>query len=48
VHAKPGSEIWREVGKLARTKSWELRELSERPLTLEETFLALTEKAAAK
>ena len=40
---KPGSQQWREIGKLARLKGWELRELTERPLSLEETFLALTE-----
>ena len=40
---KLGSEQWREIGKLAKLKSWELRELTERPLSLEETFLALTE-----
>ena len=40
---KPGSHQWREIGKLARLKGWELRELTERPLSLEETFLALTE-----
>jgi ABC-2 type transport system ATP-binding protein len=45
IHAKPGAEVWREVGRMARTKGWEVRELSERPLTLEETFLALTEPA---
>mgnify|MGYP006389851745 FL=1 len=45
LHGKPGSQLWREVGKLARLKNWELRELTDRPLTLEETFLKLTEKA---
>lgn len=45
VHGKPGAAIWREVGKLARQKDWEIRELSEKPLSLEETFLSLTEKA---
>lgn len=43
---KPGAPIWREVGKLARSRGWELRELSDMPLSLEETFLALTEKSA--
>ena len=47
LHGRLGAELWREVGKLARTKSWELRELTERPLTLEETFLKLTEPVAA-
>ena len=43
---KLGSQQWREIGKLAKLKSWELRELTERPLSLEETFLALTEPEA--
>lgn len=43
ITGKIGTRIWREIGELARTKSWELRELAERPLTLEETFLQLTE-----
>ncbi len=47
VYGKPGAELWREIGKLARLKNWEIRELSNRPLTLEETFLALTEKLEA-
>lgn len=46
LHGKLGAELWREVGKLAKTKSWELRELTDRPLTLEETFLKLTEPVA--
>ena len=41
--SKIGAPIWRDVGELARAKSWELRELAEKPLSLEETFLALTE-----
>lgn len=48
VLGKTGSGLWREVGKLARLKNWELRELAERPLTLEETFLALTEPERAE
>ena len=46
VLGKPGKPVWREVGRLARTKGWELRELGDMPLSLEETFLALTEKSA--
>jgi ABC-2 type transport system ATP-binding protein len=46
VKGKPGTELWREVSGVARSKNWELRELSDRPLTLEETFLTLTEKQA--
>lgn len=44
VYGKPGVELWREVSQLARANQWELRELVEKPLTLEETFLTLTEK----
>ena len=47
LQGPPGSQLWREVGQIARTKNWEIRELSEKPLTLEETFLALTEHAEA-
>ncbi len=47
VHGRLGAELWREVGKLAKTKNWDLRELSDRPLTLEETFLKLTEPVGA-
>lgn len=46
VFAEPGTELWREVSDLARTKAWELRELYDQPLSLEETFLALTEGAS--
>jgi len=46
VHARTGTQLWKEVGQLARTKNWDIRELSDRPLTLEETFLRLTEKTA--
>ncbi|MDQ1256276.1 MAG: ATP-binding cassette protein [Candidatus Hydrogenedentes bacterium] len=46
LRGRIGSEPWREVSALAQKKSWELRELSDKPLTLEETFLTLTEKAA--
>lgn len=37
--------IWREVNALAQAQNLQLRELAEKPLTLEETFLTLTEKA---
>ena len=33
----------KELGKLAQAERWELAELADRPLTLEEVFLALTE-----
>jgi ABC-2 type transport system ATP-binding protein len=45
LHGKVGAQLWREVNKLARLKNWEMRELSDHPLTLEETFLRLTEPA---
>ncbi len=47
LHAKKGTELWREVNTLARDKQWSIRELREAPLSLEETFLALTEKKEA-
>ena len=37
------SSLVKEIGKLAQTAGWELAELADRPLTLEEVFLALTE-----
>lgn len=48
VHAKLGTEPWREIGQTARRNDWQLRELSDKPLTLEETFLTLTEDASEK
>jgi ABC-2 type transport system ATP-binding protein len=41
-----GTSLWRELSELAQAKDWHLRELAEKPLSLEETFLTLTEKAA--
>ncbi|HOZ49384.1 MAG TPA: ATP-binding cassette domain-containing protein [Candidatus Hydrogenedentes bacterium] len=46
LHGAIKSEVWREVSQLAQTKHWELRELTDKPLTLEETFLTLTEKTS--
>ena len=43
VMSKIGTELWRDLNKLAHAKSWVLRELAVKPLTLEETFLTLTE-----
>jgi len=48
VLSKPGAPVWREISELARTKSWLVRELGDRPLTLEETFLTLTEPVAGR
>ena len=42
----PGQSPWQEVSQLAQQQNWTLRELGERPLSLEETFLTLTEKIA--
>lgn len=42
VHSKIGSHVWQPINELARSKNWDLRELAEKPLTLEETFLSLT------
>jgi ABC-2 type transport system ATP-binding protein len=46
LHSRPGSNPWRELNDLAHARKWELRELRDKPLTLEETFLTLTEKQA--
>lgn len=45
VFSSTGTEIWREFNRLARSKKWEVCKLSDKPLTLEETFLTLTEPA---
>ncbi|HOJ68026.1 MAG TPA: ATP-binding cassette domain-containing protein, partial [Candidatus Hydrogenedentes bacterium] len=44
LYSPPQTFVWREVNELARTKNWKLRELADYPLTLEETFLRLTER----
>ncbi len=46
LRGKLGSEPWRGVSELAQRKGWQLRKLADKPLTLEETFLTLTEEAA--
>jgi ABC-2 type transport system ATP-binding protein len=46
VLGKSGTELWREVSSFARAQNWELKEIADKPLTLEETFLTLTEKTA--
>ena len=38
-----GVSIWRDFNKLAQSNNWVVRELSDHPLSLEETFLSLTE-----
>ena len=47
VHGKTGTELWREVSTLAHTRKWALQELFDKPLSLEETFLALMEENVA-
>ncbi len=47
LHSKIGAGLWREVSQLALAQKWPIRELADRPLTLEETFLTLTEKEQA-
>ncbi len=43
VTGNVGANLSCEVGQLARAKNWEIWELTNKPLTLEETFLLLTE-----
>lgn len=45
--APVGKDLLGEVGRLAREQNWNLRELAEKPLSLEETFLSLTEQQGA-
>lgn len=45
VFGAQDSALWKEVSAVARTNNWELKELIDQPLSLEETFLALTENA---
>lgn len=45
VFGTQDSALWKEVSAVARTNNWELKELIDQPLSLEETFLTLTEKA---
>jgi ABC-2 type transport system ATP-binding protein len=46
LYSRPGVSVWRDVSQAALAQQWTLRELADKPLTLEETFLTLTEKAA--
>ncbi|HDP35263.1 MAG TPA: ATP-binding cassette domain-containing protein [Candidatus Hydrogenedentes bacterium] len=48
LHSPIGRNPWRELNDLVRQKNWKIRELADKPLSLEETFLTLTEKAAEK
>ena len=47
LYSAPDTHLWREVSALAQAQQWQVREMGERPLSLEETFLKLTEKAGA-
>ncbi len=47
VLSKAGTELWPEISDLVQSKRWSVRELCEKPLTLEETFLTLTEPKRA-
>lgn len=46
IHSPVDKNPWREINALVQQQGWKLRELSDNPLSLEETFLTLTEKAA--
>lgn len=48
VHSRRGAPLWREINKIAHMKNWSVRELTDKPLTLEETFLTLTEPARTR
>lgn len=48
LYSKSGVHCWREISQLAQVQRWPVRELAEKPLTLEETFLTLTEKEAQR
>ncbi|MBI2431563.1 MAG: ATP-binding cassette domain-containing protein [Candidatus Hydrogenedentes bacterium] len=48
LYSRPGNGLWREVNRVAQAQRWPVRHLGEKPLTLEETFLRLTEKAAQR
>jgi ABC-2 type transport system ATP-binding protein len=43
LQAAPGLQLLPELGALAQARGWQVGELQERPPTLEEVFLALTE-----
>ncbi len=45
LYSKTGSSLWREISDLAQAQQWQVKQLGDKPLTLEETFLTLTEKA---
>jgi ABC-2 type transport system ATP-binding protein len=45
LYTDAGVNPWREVSDLAQAQKWQIKQLGDKPLTLEETFLTLTEKA---
>ena len=47
LYSPTDTHIWRELSQLTQAQQWQVRESGEKPLTLEETFLKLTEKAGA-
>ena len=47
LQAAPGMHVLPELGALAQARGWQVGELQERPPTLEEVFLALTEPQEA-
>jgi ABC-2 type transport system ATP-binding protein len=44
IFGKTNSKLWKSLSQTARDQQWELKELVNEPLSLEETFLALTDK----
>ena len=44
LHSSIGTSLWVVLNKLIKAQQWQLRELRDKPLSLEETFLSLTEK----
>ena len=48
ITAAPGKQVWQNLGSVAANNGWKLNELGEKPYTLEETFLALTERQNTK
>jgi ABC-2 type transport system ATP-binding protein len=46
LFSRTGTSPWRDISDLAQAQQWKVKVLGEKPLTLEETFLTLTEKAA--
>ncbi|MFP4500693.1 MAG: ABC transporter ATP-binding protein [Candidatus Hydrogenedentota bacterium] len=46
LYSAAGQHPFHAINELARNKQWDLRELRDKPLSLEETFLRLTERQA--